>query len=175
MGKLLPPFLYNYGVLMIEKIISIAQKAGCIIVDVHQSEDLDICVKQDSSPVIRADYASDEYIRGALQGQFRIPVITEESEVCYSSRKDWSEFFLVDPLDGTKDFIGKRDDFTVNIALIRNRRPVLGVICVPMLKETYFAEESKGAFVDKEGQRKQLPLTICSGIVLARSRYHDLV
>ena len=119
-------------------------------------------------------HASDEYIRNALEDQFRIPVITEESEVCYSSRKDWNEFFLVDPLDGTKDYLEGKDDFTVNIALVRNRRPVLGVICVPMLKEIFFAEEGKGAFIDKENQRKRLPLTVCSGVVLARSRFHDL-
>ena len=159
---------------MIEKIISIAEKAGRIIIDVHQSGDFDICIKEDGSPVTRADHASDEYIRNALQDQFRIPVITEESEIFYSSRKDWDEFFLIDPLDGTKDYIEGRADFTVNIALVRNRRPVLGVICVPMLKEIFFAEEGKGAFIDKNYQRKRLPLAVCSGVVLARSRFHDL-
>ena len=159
---------------MIEKIISIAEKAGHIIIDVHQSGDLDICVKEDGSPVTRADHASDEYIGNALKDQFRTPIITEESEICFSSPKNWSEFFLVDPLDGTKDYIEGRDDFTVNIALIRNGRPVLGVICVPMLNEIFFAEEGKGAFIDKENQRKRLPLTVCSGVVLARSRFHDL-
>lgn len=159
---------------MIEEIISIARKAGRIIIDVHESGDLDISVKNDNSPITRADYASNEYIQSALRNQFRIPVITEESEICYSSRKNWNEFFLVDPLDGTKDYIEQRDDFTVNIALVRNRRPVLGVICVPMLKEIFFSEEGKGAFVEKGGQLKQLPLAICSGMVLARSQFHDL-
>ena len=100
---------------MIEKIISIAEKAGRIIVDVRQSGDFDICVKDDGSPVTRADHVSDKYIRNALQDQFRIPVITEESGICYSSRKDRSEFFLVGPLDGTKDYIDGRGDFTVNL------------------------------------------------------------
>jgi len=160
---------------MIEEIISIAQKAGHLIIDIYQSDDLETFTKEDGSPVTSADRASDEYIRVTLQNQFNIPVITEESEVCSLLRKECDEFFLVDPLDGTKDYIDKRNDFTVNIALVRNKRPILGVICVPMLKEIFFAEKDKGAFVDKEGQRKQLPLTICSGIVLARSRHHDLI
>lgn len=159
---------------MIEKIISIAQEAGRIVVGIHQSGDLDISIKEDCSPVTRADNASDDFIRNALRDQFGIPVVTEETDVDYCLRKDWSEFFLVDPLDGTKDYIGQSDDFTVNIALIKNRRPVLGVVCVPMLNEIFFAEEGQGAFVDKGFQRLQLPLASCSGIVLARSRFHDL-
>ena len=106
---------------MIEKIISIAENAGSVIVDVLRSGDLKISVKEDGSPVTRADHASDEYIRKALQNQFGIPVITEESEVCYSLRKDWNEFFLVDPLDGTKDYLEGKDDFTVNIQEINHK------------------------------------------------------
>ncbi|HAK36812.1 MAG TPA: 3'(2'),5'-bisphosphate nucleotidase CysQ [Nitrospina sp.] len=159
---------------MIEQIISIAQEAGQTLIGIRRSGDLDVCVKDDSSPVSRADNASDKYIRCALQDQFAIPVITEESTIDYSTRKDWNEFFLVDPLDGTKDYIEMSDDFTINIALIRNQKPVLGVVCVPALGETFFAEGGKGAFVDRKGQRKKLPVTSCSGLVLARSRFHDL-
>ncbi|MAD99024.1 MAG: hypothetical protein CMK53_00140 [Proteobacteria bacterium] len=136
---------------MIEQIISIAQEAGQTLIGIRRSGDLDVCVKDDSSPVSRADSASDKYIRCALQDQFAIPVITEESTIDYSTRKDWNEFFLVDPLDGTKDYIEMSDDFTINIALIRNQKPVLGVVCVPALGETFFAEGGKGAFVDRKG------------------------
>jgi len=159
---------------MIDKIISIAREAGRIVVDIQRSGDLDVCAKEDGSPVTRADNASDKYIRDALHDQFRIPVITEETTIDYSIRKNWNEFFLIDPLDGTKDYIEHSDDFTINIALIRNRQPVLGVVCVPALKEIFFAEKGGGAFVYKDSQCKQLPMTTCSGMVLARSRFHDL-
>ena len=159
---------------MIEKIISIADKAGRIIINAQQSGDLNVLAKDDGSLVTLADRVSDEYIRNALQDEFGIPVISEESQTCFSPFKALDEFFLVDPLDGTKDFIEGRDDFTVNIALVKNRSPVLGVICVPLRKEIFFAEEGRGAFIDKENQRNQLPLTAHSEIILARSQFHDL-
>ncbi len=136
---------------MIEQIISIAQEAGRIVVDIRRSGGLEIYVKEDGSPVSNADNASDEYIKCALHDQFGVPVITEESMIDYSIRKYWSEFFLVDPLDGTKDYIEMNDDFTINIALIRHQKPVLGVVCAPALKEIFFAEEGRGLLWIKRG------------------------
>ena len=113
------------GSLMIDKIISIAREAGRIVVDIQRSGDLDVCAKEDGSPVTRADNASDKYIRDALHDQFRIPVITEETTIDYSIRKNWNEFFLIDPLDGTKEFIEGVPHFVVSVALVKKKEPVI--------------------------------------------------
>jgi 3'(2'), 5'-bisphosphate nucleotidase len=84
-------------------------------------------------------------------------VISEEQPVGYEDRKDWDTFFLVDPLDGTKDFIDKNGEFTVNIALIKNKKPVLGVIYAPALGELYAAVAGEGAVLEKNNRTYRLP------------------
>lgn len=127
----------------------IATEAGKITLKYYDNKD--IKYKADESPLTLADIKSDEYIRSELSKNFDIPIISEESPVDFADRKNWTEFFLVDPLDGTKEFINKNGEFTVNIALIRNKKPVMGVIYAPALDEIYYASEGNGAFMEKNG------------------------
>jgi len=134
--------------LLILKMIAI--EAGKIILK-YYNDDTEIKYKADESPLTLADLKSDEYIKTKLSNHFDTPIISEESPIDFAERKDWNEFFLVDPLDGTKEFINKNGEFTVNIALIRNKKPVMGVIYAPALDEIYYAAEGEGAFKEKNG------------------------
>jgi len=136
---------------MIEKIIKIAEMAGNVIMPFYREDQIDISLKKDKSPITEADIASNEFIVNELESNFSYPIMTEESPVPYNIRKSWKKFWIVDPLDGTKDFIEKNDEFTVNIALIDHNRPVLGVINVPAFGITYWSEKGEGAY--KNGKR----------------------
>ena len=136
---------------MIKQIIRIAEMAGNIVMSSYDDDRVNISLKKDKSPLTNADIASNEYIVSELKNYFSYPILTEESPVSYNARKSWTKFWLVDPLDGTKDFIEKNDEFTVNIALIDHNRPVLGVINVPAFGITYWSEKGDGAY--KNGKR----------------------
>ena len=133
---------------MINKIIKIAIEAGEKILEIYNSGNLNIQAKDDGSPLTKADKIADETIINRLKEFFDYPIVTEESYVEYQQRKDWPCFWLVDPLDGTKDFIAGNGEFTINIALIKGNQPVLGLVYAPALKLMYWAERGKGAFRD---------------------------
>lgn len=132
---------------MVKDIIEIAIHAGKRILEVY-NDTYDIHQKADLSPLTLADRLSHEYIITELcKLSIDIPILSEEGDIIpYKERKNWSSFWLIDPLDGTKEFIKKNDEFTVNIALIQGNRPVLGVIYAPALDILYYAEKNKGAF-----------------------------
>jgi len=133
----------------IQKINSIAIEAGKRILEIYNSDFFDIESKFDSSPLTKADTCAHEFICEALSGlQPNLPILSEENKgiTAYEIRKNWESFWLVDPLDGTKEFIKRNGQFTVNIALIKNGRPILGVVYAPVLSALYFAEEGAGAF-----------------------------
>ncbi len=132
----------------IEDIVKIAQKAADEILKIYALQDPQIEYKKDESPLTKADIMSNKIILEELQKLADIPVVSEETNVDYAMRKDWKKFWLVDPLDGTKDFIVKNGHFTVNIALIEDNLPVLGVIAIPAKNTIYWAEKGKGAFKD---------------------------
>ncbi|MCB4798317.1 3'(2'),5'-bisphosphate nucleotidase CysQ [Neotamlana laminarinivorans] len=107
------------------------------------NKDFNIEYKDDKSPLTEADIASNEIIVKKLQ-ETNIPIISEENKtVDYETRKNWSQCWIVDPIDGTKEFIKKNGEFTVNIALVENGKTKLGVIYVPVSKELYYTNESK--------------------------------
>ena len=134
----------------INVINSIAEEAGKIILDVYINEDFSDIVdyKADDSPLTIADKRSHRYISDKLKVAYpHIPLISEEGkDIDYDKRKDWEYFWLVDPLDGTKEFIKRNGEFTVNIALIHRNRPVLGVIYTPAKQELFYAIKGEGAF-----------------------------
>ena len=132
---------------MIEIIREIALKAGDIIMNYYES-DFDISTKTDHSPVTSADLDADKFIVKELTASYPdIPIISEESGIPdYEERKGWSQFWLVDPLDGTKEFIHKNGEFTVNIALIKEKIPVMGVVYAPAIKTMYFAKKDIGSW-----------------------------
>ena len=125
--------------------IKISVDAGFKIMEIFNNK-IRIRIKRNFTPVTNADRAANEFIveKLSIHG---IPVISEETTVApYSERKNWGYLWLVDPLDGTKEFISRSFDFTVNIALIKNNRPVLGVIYAPAYDVLYFGSEVLGSF-----------------------------
>jgi 3'(2'), 5'-bisphosphate nucleotidase len=126
--------------------IEAALEAGKVILDIYHSNDFQIELKGDNSPLTKADVASHNVIMSYLK-QTEIPVLSEEGKsIAYNERKDWKQLWIVDPIDGTKEFIKRNGEFTVNIALIDNHNPVLGVIYVPVSGELYFSTKNGGAF-----------------------------
>ena len=129
-------------------VIEIATAAGARILD-YSDGDVDVETKADDSPVTQADRDANQLITERLRVRTpEIPIIAEESDLPdYEERVNWTRFWLVDPLDGTKEFIHRNGEFTVNIALIEDGDPVLGVIYAPARERLYFAEASHGSFV----------------------------
>jgi len=133
------------------KSIQAAIAAGNAIKEVYHSEDFGVEYKSDKSPLTLADQKSHEIIIDALR-KFDIPILSEEGkDTPYAQRKDWERFWVVDPLDGTKEFIKRNGEFTVNIALVEHCRPVLGTIFVPDRNTLYFAGKDLGAYKIQDG------------------------
>ena len=134
----------------LEAVREIAHAAGRRILDVYERE-FKVEHKEDRSPLTEADRAAHEIITTRLEALTPdIPVLSEESAVVnYETRAGWKRFWLVDPLDGTKEFINRNGEFTVNIALIDGTRPVLGVVYVPVPALTYYACAGQGAYKQK--------------------------
>lgn len=129
------------------RIVNVSIEAGKEILKIYESNDFGISLKSDNSPLTNADKVSNDTIMRVLE-ELKNPIISEENkQIDYEIRKQWSKFWLVDPLDGTKEFIKKNGQFTVNVALIENYLPILGVIYVPVEKKLYFGMEDFGSFV----------------------------
>lgn len=144
---------------LIAQVKEIALVAGQIIMDVYNDEEnFQITQKSDDSPLTIADRKANTYICEQLaQLPISYPIISEENkEVPYDVRKDYAYYWLVDPLDGTKEFIKRNGDFTVNIALIHAGEPVMGVVFAPCLEELYWAIKGQGAQLQKAGNLKKL-------------------
>jgi len=147
---------------LVEPLIEVASKAGAAILEIYQS-DFEVTAKADQSPLTEADMASHRAIVSELQSLTpEWPVLSEESaEVPYSERRHWQRYWLIDPLDGTKEFVKRNGEFTVNIALIDQHRPVLGVVHVPVRQQTYYGLLGHGAFrIDANGQTQKIRPTV---------------
>ncbi len=122
--------------------IEASLKAGEVIMQVYDTA-FDVEIKDDNSPLTEADKKANDIINTFLKPT-PIPIISEENkQIDYSIRKEWETCWIVDPVDGTKEFIKRNGEFTVNIALINNGKPELGVIYVPASKTLYFADVIK--------------------------------
>ena len=141
----------------IEDIKNIAVEAGSAIMKIYNKDFL-VDYKEDDSPLTKADIKSNEIICSKLNKLYPdIPVMSEENKkIEYMIRKDWEYYFCIDPIDGTKEFIKRNDEFTVNIALIHKNIPILGVVYAPALNDIYFAKKGYGAFKNNQ----KLPLFI---------------
>jgi 3'(2'), 5'-bisphosphate nucleotidase len=139
----------------LKDIETIARQAGEVIMEIYR-RDFQIDYKDDKSPLTEADTKSNEIICEALKNLYpEIPMLSEENkEVLFEDRKDWEYYWCIDPIDGTKEFIKKNDEFTVNIALVHKNVPVLGVVYAPAIDAMYIAKKDEGAFLN--GQK--LPL-----------------
>lgn len=144
---------------LLNEVLAIAQRAGEAILEVyHAADDLQIQSKADDSPLTIADERSNQIIVEGLQAlDASIPIVSEESPLpAFAERSQWSRFWLVDPLDGTKEFIKRNGEFTVNIALIENNAPVLGVVLAPAISTTYLGVVGIGAFREKGNASREM-------------------
>jgi 3'(2'), 5'-bisphosphate nucleotidase len=134
-------------------VVKLAQQAGDAILSVY-SEQFEVTHKSDQSPLTVADLRSHEIISKGLRALTpETPVLSEEaSDISYEQRQQWTSYWLVDPLDGTKEFVSRNGEFTVNIALIEDHVPVLGVVHVPVTSTTYTGAVGIGAFKQVDGQ-----------------------
>lgn len=141
----------------IEKLLEIAKNAGDEILKVYNSDDFNIEQKEDDSPLTKADLASNEVIKNGLIENFPdIPIVSEEDkEIDYQIRKDYNSFWCVDPLDGTKEFIKRNGEFTVNIALIKDSYPELAVIYAPVL-DTFWWSDGNRAYKRVDGKTEEI-------------------
>lgn len=162
---------------MIEKIVETAREAGEAILEFYAT-DIEVIKKDDDSPLTKADLAAHHIIIAALKKlDPDTPVISEESGIPdYEERKDWRKFWIVDPLDGTKEFIKKNGEFTVNIALINNGKPIMGVVHVPDKMTTYYATEKLGSFKQLDDGKPQKIFSQAAdagdGLTAVQSRSH---
>jgi 3'(2'), 5'-bisphosphate nucleotidase len=150
----------------IDEVIQIARSAGQKALEIYKSS-FDVEYKGDGSPVTNADLEVNKIITSSLEKLYpKIPILTEEGkEIPFETRKNWEVFWLVDPIDGTKEFVNKSGEFTVNIALIQKNTPVLGVVYSPVLNKMYSAKKGKGAFLNGEKlplPTKNRPFTVVS-------------
>lgn len=141
----------------LEDIKDIALNTGKIIMEIYK-KDFNVEYKDDKSPLTEADLKANEFICNNLKELYpNIPIMSEENkQTLYEDRKNWESYFCVDPIDGTKEFIKKNDEFTVNIAFIKKCEPVLGVVYAPALDDIYFASKDSGAYKNNQ----KLPLYV---------------
>lgn len=161
---------------LIDELIRLSYRAGEAILDIYSGADLGTTFKEsDGSPLTKADKAShDVIIEGLERSAPEIPVLSEESsEVPYDVRKNWKRFWLIDPLDGTKEFIKRNGEFTVNIALIEDQRPVFGIVYAPVLGVAYYGAKGSGAFKIKEDKKEAIKASdYRAGLKIVGSRSH---
>ena len=131
---------------MLLNVIRAALVAGRAILEVYASADMGVEMKADNSPLTRADKASNAVLMDTLTAT-ELPVLSEEGRnIPYEERSGWQRFWLVDPLDGTKEFIKRNGEFTTNVALIDNGTPIAGVVYAPVLDTLYFGSRDMGAY-----------------------------
>lgn len=162
--------------LLRDSILRLLRNAGGKILEIYRKSDPVIRMKEDNSPVTEADLISDMVIQNGLAELTPgIPVFSEETkDISFEIRGKWNSFWVLDPLDGTKEFIARNDEFCICLALITDKRPVAGFIHVPVSGKSYYALSGKGAFMLKQNKTLKLPLYIPSGpvkISISRSHY----
>ncbi len=161
---------------LLEEIKVLSKLAGEKIMEIYGT-DFDVEHKDDKTPLTEADMAAhNTIVAGLAKLTPNLPILSEESsKIPYSERSQWQTYWLVDPLDGTREFIKRNGEFTVNIALIDNQRPVLGVVYVPVTGVCYFAANGEGAFKQQPGQAPETIQTrVCpkDRLIVAGSRSH---
>ena len=164
---------------LLARIVQLARSAGAAIMEVYRSEDFGETSKADNSPLTLADLAAHNVIVAGLSKlESAYPILSEEdANISYAVRSKWTRFWLVDPLDGTKEFLKRNGEFTVNIALVENGVPVLGVVYAPVLDVCYSAARGSGAFVQRDGKAAQpikaIPHQAGAAIKVVASRSHS--
>ena len=161
-----------------QDLIDICLKASDKILEIYQKADtkeMEIEYKSDNSPLTLADRKSNEIICSSLKKKYpEIPILSEEgASIPYHERKEWSQFWLIDPIDGTKEFIKKNGEFTINIALIKDNSPSLGIVYAPALKKCWYGTEKGSFIIENDVKRKiQVNHSIVEPIKVVASRSH---
>jgi len=161
---------------LVDKITRIARIAGNKILEVYET-DFSVETKKDNSPLTAADMAAHNSICDALNNLTPdIPILSEESsQISFEERRSWNQYWLVDPLDGTREFVKRNGEFSVNIALIEGQQSILGVIHIPVTNITYSASLNNGAYKcisNEEPIRIYAKKTNVNNITIAGSRSH---
>ncbi len=161
---------------LLPRVTDLARAAGRAILEIYAEEHPEVEYKQDNSPLTRADVASHHIIMDGL-ATFSLgwPILSEESaEVPFAVRRSWRYFWMVDPLDGTKEFLSRTGEFTVNIALMERSAPILGVVYAPVVDKLYFAARGSGAFRIDRGSHSKIRTACASGrtVRMVASRSH---
>ena len=140
---------------LLDSMILAATAAGEAVLKIYQDDNFEVEIKSDNSPLTIADKEAHRIICEKLNTDFpSLPILSEESEdITFEERKDWTTFFLVDPLDGTKEFINRNGEFTINIALIKDKKPSLGIVYAPALKKCWYGTD-EGAFTLENGVKR---------------------
>lgn len=159
----------------LDQLLALSRIAGDAILDIY-AQDFSVVEKADRSPLTQADLASHNIIcEGLARLDPDTPVLSEEAaEIPFSERSQWQAYWLVDPLDGTKEFVNRNGEFTVNIALIVNHVPVMGVVHVPVSGKTYFGAQGLGAFL-RDGEKDAVDISCrpcAEPMVVVGSRSH---
>lgn len=156
----------------IQGLVDIAREAGDAVMEYYEHSG-GIDWKEDRSPLTKADLAAESVIQDGLRERYEFPVLSEEAVPPYEERRDWETFWLVDPLDGTKEFIERNGEFTINIALISSGKPLAGVVYAPAIGELYHARAGHGAYRVKNGAATRIsgPAGPC-GLIVTASRKH---
>ncbi|MCP4178137.1 MAG: 3'(2'),5'-bisphosphate nucleotidase CysQ [bacterium] len=129
------------------KAVKASLAAGEAIMEIYSSDNFNERAKEDNSPLTEADISSHNIIENFLLDEGIMILSEEGTKIPYNEREKWDVFWLIDPLDGTKEFLKKNGEFTVNIALIKNQTPIMGVVFAPVLKKLYFSIVYNGAFL----------------------------
>lgn len=167
---------------ILEQVIELAVAAGRAIMAVYLSDKLDVATKDDDSPITAADLAAHQILAPGLAALLDgVPVLSEESAIPdFEARRQWQKYWIIDPLDGTKEFIGRNGEFTVNIALVEAHAPTLGVVHVPVTGATYAGVAGGGAFLrEANGKQTSIGVRAMAGrggtaapVVVVASRRH---
>ncbi len=161
----------------LREIISIAREAGEAVLNIY-NRGFSVEYKSDNSPLTEADRISHQIITSRLKSLSNIPILSEEGKsLSYTQRVKWDYVWIIDPLDGTKEFIKKNGEFTINIALIHNHEPVLGVVYAPASDTLYYALKGKGAHKIAKGLKRRLPIRTSQNntltVVASKSHIND--
>lgn len=150
-----------------------ALSASQVIMDVYNNNTAEVTIKDDDSPVTQADIAADKLIRDILKQNYPTYAFLTEESSDNKSRLSNDYVWVIDPIDGTKDFINRTGEFTINIALIYKHRPVVGVVAIPAKNEIYFASEGKGAYYQFNDHIEKIKVSDKeNNLVGFRSRFH---
>lgn len=160
------------------RVIAIAQQAGTAIMNIYKRT-FTIDYKPDETPITEADRAANRIITAGLSNQFPgVPILSEENQIVpYEKRKMWETFWLIDPLDGTREFIEKNDEFTINIALVRQQTPIFGVVYAPAKDLLYYTNNDEAFRLGPESAITPLPIKQpkrkVKSVIVSRSHFNS--